>query len=69
MMKSYKILKLQHLTMKVDGQSGLIHIMGFITHMCWLLKGPEVTKENQNQTTMSHKLIVSCLCKLLCQMQ
>ena len=37
MMKSHKILKFQHLTMKVDGQSGLIHIMGFITHICRLL--------------------------------
>ena len=42
-MKSYKILKFQHLTMKADRQPGLIHIMEFITHSCWLLLGAHVS--------------------------
>ena len=42
MMKSYKILKFQHLTMNIDGQPGQIHIMGFIKHICQLLLGAHV---------------------------
>ena len=33
MMKSYKILKFQHLTVNVDGQPGLIHALAFIIHI------------------------------------
>ena len=39
MMKSYKILKFQHLTVNVDGQPGLIHAIGFIMHISWLPLG------------------------------
>ena len=42
MIKSYKILKFAHLTMKVDGQPGLIYIMGFIMHIYQLLLGAHV---------------------------
>ena len=39
MTKSYKLLKFQHLTVNVDGQPGLIHAIGFITHISWLPLG------------------------------
>ena len=39
MMKSYKILKNQHLTVNVDGQPGLIHAMGFIMYIFQLPLG------------------------------
>ena len=42
MMKSYKILTFHYLTMKVHGQPGLIHIMGFIMHICQLLLGAHI---------------------------
>ena len=42
MAKSYNKLKFQHLTMQLYWQSGLIHAMGFITHICQLLLGTHV---------------------------
>ena len=39
MMKSYKILKSQHLTVNVDRKPGLIHAIGFITHISWFSLG------------------------------
>ena len=38
--KSWKKLEFQHLTMKLSWQPGLIHAMGFITHICLIVLGP-----------------------------